>query len=61
MRFEEDTLFRHSLAEHFVLGFEKLILASQALFSGTSKQKQQGLENLTHGHYDLILKAENGS
>ena len=37
IRFEEDPLLGNVLAEHLVLGFEKLILASKLSFSRPSK------------------------
>ena len=51
----------HPLAEHFVLRFEELILFYKLFFSGTGKQKQQGLENFAKRHYYRKIKAKMGN
>ena len=40
LRLENNMLFRHSLAEHFVFGFEKFVLFSKIFFNGAGKQER---------------------
>ncbi len=48
IRLEEDPLLGNAFAEHFVLGFEELVVPSQLRFRGPGKEKQQWLEDFTH-------------